>query len=222
MILVFDLDDTLYPEINYVYSGFSHVASNLVEKYGLNHAEVKLELQSILEQNGRGSVFDEFLRRINRHSEVEVKRLVGLYRNHLPKLSLSKDVDLILRELGTQSNLYLVTDGNKLVQSRKCEALNLELYFRKIFITHRFGLDAAKPSLTCFKKIAAEEEIELKEIVYIGDDPHKDFVNLNRAGAGTVRINQGRFKGITLDSEYEAKIMIENFSEIRNLFAGRK
>ena len=36
MILVFDLDDTLYPERTYVESGFKAVADSLAQKFGFD------------------------------------------------------------------------------------------------------------------------------------------------------------------------------------------
>ena len=120
----------------------------------------------------------------------------------------------VLKQCGTDSNLYLVTDGNKLVQSKKIESLGLGPLFKRIFITHRFGLDAAKPSLKCFEIIRKLENVTWSELVYIGDDPNKDFINLKKAGAVTVRVMTGRFSDVKKGQEFEADWQIESLGEL--------
>ena len=219
MIIVFDLDDTLYPEIDFVNSGFDCVAEAVSDRFDLSIDRVSQELQSILKYSGRGRVFDLFLRGIGRDTKAEIRNLVKVYREHKPQISLHDGVDELLQHLRSVSPLYLVTDGNRNVQANKCEALNLKEYFTKIYITHRFGLGAAKPSLYCFNKIVEDERIPWEELVYIGDDPHKDFVNLNLMGARTIRVNQGRFKDIEIGSGYGAQTSISKLTQLYDLLA---
>jgi putative hydrolase of the HAD superfamily len=87
--------------------------------------------------------------------------------------------------------LYLVTDGHKIVQQRKIEALGIAPLFRRVFITHRYGVKNAKPSTYCFERILELESCTWPEMTYIGDNPAKDFVSLNRQGANTVRVLTG-------------------------------
>ena len=44
-----------------------------------------------------------------------------------------------------------------------------------------------KPSLYCFEKILKIEKADYDKLVYVGDNPMKDFVNLNKAGAMTIQ-----------------------------------
>ena len=67
-----------------------------------------------------------------------------------------------------------------MVQYNKIQALNISSYCNKIFIIHRFGIKNAKPSLYCFKKIKKIENCKWADLVYIGDDPNKYFINLNK------------------------------------------
>ena len=61
MILIFDLDDTLYEEITYVKSGFLEVSKYANKKYGFNIDSSLNYMNNTLEMLGRGKVFDEFL-----------------------------------------------------------------------------------------------------------------------------------------------------------------
>ena len=87
--MVFDLDDTLYLERDYVRSGFTHVASYLEDQGLANSAEVYAFLWEGFEAGKRGHAFDSLLRRwpqIGRVANVEA--LVERYRRHFPDIEL--------------------------------------------------------------------------------------------------------------------------------------
>jgi len=192
MILILDLDDTLYPEKTYVNSGFNAVADYLQPLLNEESNNLNKKLLQLLKKNGRGSIFDQLLKDHNHFSKSLVKKCIAVYRSHKPKISLFSSALTILDNW--DGPLYLVTDGNKLVQKRKVEALNIKQYFKKIYITHNFGVRNAKPSIHCFQKIKEQENCDWSDIIYIGDDPNKDFVNLNKKKIHTVRVLTGRFK----------------------------
>lgn len=113
--------------------------------------------------------------------------------------------------------LYLVTDGNKIVQQNKVEALGIAHYFKRIFITHRFGIKHAKPSTYCFELIRKAEKCEWQNMVYVGDNPVKDFVNLNRLGAHTVRVLTGAHRNINTLAEFDAEKVVNDLLEVKGL-----
>ena len=80
--------------------------------------------------------------------------------------------------------LYLVTDGHKIAQARKVAALGIHCRFRKVYLTHRYGLRHAKPSIRCFERIRERERCRWDQMVHVADNPAKDFVNLTRLGLG--------------------------------------
>lgn len=217
MIIVFDLDDTLYSEITFVYSGFACIAQKLTEIIDVPESEIFTRAKLILEKDGRDKVFDALTKHFGIYSDKLVKSLVSTYRSHEPAISLKEDVKNLLLDLKRDYSLYIVTDGNKLVQKSKVVALDLEPYFRRILITHQFGLFAAKPSLICFDKIRSSEDAQWSSIVYVGDDPHKDFVSLNKVGAVTIRVLDGRFRGVELESPFEARYRINSLNELPEL-----
>ncbi len=190
MILIFDLDDTLYPESSYAYSGLRAVATHLEAEAGVSFDRAMYLMGREMELNGRGRVFDETLKSLSWYSRKHVTRCLSIYRSHAPDISLYSYTERVLDTLSTYP-LYVVTDGNKLVQQRKVTALRLEKRFRKVYITHRYGVRHAKPSTYCFDRIRRSEGAEWKNMVYVGDDPGKDFVGLNAMGAKTVRVLTG-------------------------------
>src|SRR4051812_15737516 len=88
--IVFDLDDTLFAESEYVLSGFRAVDAWLSATYstsGFYDAALDGFSKGI-----RGRIFDEALAKIGIPYKPEfVGRLVEVYRGHTPKLTLLAD-----------------------------------------------------------------------------------------------------------------------------------
>ncbi|MBI5403287.1 MAG: HAD family hydrolase [Ignavibacteriae bacterium] len=217
IILVFDLDDTLYDEKTYVLSGFRAVAAHLKRKYRLNSDKTYNFMLKDLKANGRGKIFNNILSKYSLENKKRIRELLSVYRKHKPKMKLFGDSERILNRFKNLP-LYVVTDGNVNVQSNKCRALKLEKYVDKIFITYRYGIENAKPSTHCFKKILKLENSNPENLVYIADNPKKDFVNLNSEGYKTIRIMRGMFKDFKAAKGYDAKHRIKSLDEITTRF----
>lgn len=213
MILVFDLDDTLYDEIDFVKSGFKAVAKYLHEKYQLSENEAYITMIQELNQNGRGSVFDVLLKSHNLYSKKIVKSCLSVYRLHKPDISLNNSAIRCLQRFASFKK-YIVSDGNKIVQKNKIETLQLQQHIKRVFLTHNFGIKNAKPSPYCFIKISKIEKEKPKNIFYVGDNPNKDFIGIKKLGFRTIRINKGMYKNKQLDTEYEAHMTIDTLDQI--------
>ncbi|MEM7394841.1 MAG: HAD family hydrolase [Verrucomicrobiota bacterium] len=220
MILVFDMDDTLYDEMTYVKSGMQAVARWLSTEHHQDEAKVYSELMAVLKREGRGSVFDTVLERHGLGTGTNVRRCVSVYRQHWPEIHISKAAEDCLNRFRDWP-LYLVTDGHKLVQSRKIEALGLDRWFRKTMPTHRYGRRHAKPSTWCFHRILAREKGRPEDMVYVGDNPHKDFVNLKKEGFRTVRVRTGMFRNVRLSDTFEAEVEIRSLRALTETFLRR-
>ena len=213
MIIVFDLDDTLYDEITYVRSSLFKVAVYLSDKYNIDKDIIYLDLNDVLAKRGRGNVFDIVLNNYGIYSKVEVKKCLSVYRNNTPKIKLFDEAINCLKRFSDYRK-YLVTDGNKIVQTKKIHALGLNKYFIKALPTHNFGISNAKPSTYVFHKILDWENASPHQLVYIGDNPMKDFINLKKEGFKTVRVLTGFYKNLRLESEFEADNLINSLDEI--------
>jgi putative hydrolase of the HAD superfamily len=212
MILIFDLDDTLYPERTYVESGFRAVADFLHSQRGWEAAESLSFMCEVLRREGRGAVFNRLLARHGEHRSSAVQDCVNVYRHHQPRIQLADAARRLLDRLPPP--LYLVTDGHKVVQNKKVQALGIEPLFAKVYITHRYGLHHSKPSTYCFERICAREDCDWSNLVYVGDNPAKDFVNLTPLGVSTVRVLTGEHKGALAKPGYEANHVIDNLDQL--------
>jgi putative hydrolase of the HAD superfamily len=215
MILIFDLDDTLYPEIKYVESGLRAVAKFGFEEFGWDAGESYVFMRKDLTANGRGRIFDNWLTSRGYFSKTYLRKCIKVYRHHEPKICLQPNTEVLLRDLQCDYPLYLVTDGHKVVQERKVVALGLRRFFKRMFITHRFGICNAKPSLYCFEIIKRMECCDWDSMVYVGDNPSKDFVNLNRVGSKTIRVRSGAHASMKAHKSFDAQLTIPSLASIK-------
>lgn len=212
--VVFDLDDTLFPEYDYVKSGYSAVAKEIEKKYGISGAAD--ELISLFRED-KSDVFNRYL---GAHglpvTDESVGELLKVYRCHTPDIKLSEEVKNTLVELKNKGyKLGIITDGRPDGQRAKIAALGLECKVDKIIITDELGgKEYRKPNPKAFEIMARDFGITLDGMMYVGDNPNKDFV-MGKYGVTTVKYNGGGLYG---DSEYldgiVPNMIVNNISDI--------
>ena len=212
-VLVFDLDDTLYPELSYVHSGFRAVAAFLSPLLGMPAEALAAEIIAGETTHGRGQVFDNVLRQHDRWSKTLVAACLRAYRQHQPAISLFPDAERALTRFAGQS-LYIVTDGHKEVQARKVAALGLAGRVRHAYLTNRYGRHRAKPDPHVFQLICQREGVAPTEVTYVGDNVKKDFVGIKPLGFNTVRIMRGNYAHYEADAAHEAARTIHSLDEL--------
>jgi putative hydrolase of the HAD superfamily len=189
--IVFDLDDTLYPERDYVLSGFRAVAAWVEPNLGIAAEQGFAEMQALLDQGVRGEIFNRWLERHGLLDDARVARLVELYRQHEPEISPFPEVASLLNSLRTRYCLGLVTDGYGEVQQRKLAALNLAGYFDAVVFADEWGRGAWKPSPVPFYAVLERlGHLSPAESVYVADNPAKDFLGARRVGMATVWVRR--------------------------------
>lgn len=216
MVIVFDLDDTLYEELSFVRSGFRAVADYLVPILNLPKNQIIKGLEEEL-QIHREKVFDRFLFKQGMASQKWVKSCVSVYRGHEPSLSLFPEARACLARL-QKYPIYIVTDGNHWVQRKKILVLGLDFLVRRCFYTYAHGLHRRKPSPYCFEKICQIERVPPSSVVYIADNPHKDFVGIKPLGFQTIRVLTGPYGSDKVSEEYDAHFTIPSLRYLNEAF----
>lgn len=216
MVIIFDLDDTLYDESDYVRGGIEAVADFGRVTYGWDPNTSLQVMMEVLAKQGRGKIFDTWLRLGGRYSKAAVTACVQVYRRHTPKIRLYSEAERLLSNF-SDVPVYLVTDGNKLVQHRKVQALGLAERFKGIYITHRYGRRNAKPSTYCFDLIRKREVCDWNDMVHVGDNPEKDFVALNPLGVTTIRALTGGHRNAKAKPGYDASYRVPNLTVVPEL-----
>jgi putative hydrolase of the HAD superfamily len=191
-VIVFDLDDTLYPEYDFVISGFQAVDEDLRRRNIQGFFPVARKL---FQDGLRGTIFNAALGQLGiAHDPKLVDALVEVYRSHTPRLQLFPDARWILEHFGTTTTkVGLITDGFGQTQRNKVQALGVEGRFAATIYTADLGPGQGKPSLTPFQNIAVMlgMQDEMHRLVYVADNPKKDFMAPNQLGWKTIRIQRG-------------------------------
>lgn len=188
--VVFDLDDTLYLERHYVASGFRSVAYMLSDSVGIEAETIYSYLMGLFRAGQRGQSFDRLLEEFpNICRAYTVRELVDAYRMHTPRIHLLPKINTLLYSLRNAGiRLGLVSDGNLASQRAKVEVLRLNSRLDLIVLTDAWGREYWKPHPRGFQYVEEVWGLGGPSLVYVGDNPAKDFVTPNRMGWRTVRL----------------------------------
>lgn len=172
-LVLFDLDDTLYSEKDYVKSGFMAVAPEKFNELWKAFCDGK-------------KTFDEVM------SEKKDEAL-KMYREHLPNINLYSGVREMLTDFKNSGfKLGLITDGRPIGQRQKIKALNIESLFDKIIITDELGgVEFRKPNSKAFAIMKDTFKTDYSKMVYIGDNINKDFIAPDKLGMKSIYFNNG-------------------------------
>jgi putative hydrolase of the HAD superfamily len=187
--LVFDLDDTLYRESEYVISGMYAAGRWLKSQHDIDgFAAVAVGL---FNRGVRKVIFDEALQilKVDSHP-VLVAQLLAVYRSHKPVLTLLPDAVDCIKWAKDRFRLALLTDGYQEVQRNKIKALELEREFPCMVLTDELGSECWKPSPVGFRQIMSTFDGNARGYVYIADNPRKDFIAPLQLGWRTIRIKR--------------------------------
>jgi len=212
--VLFDLDDTLYDEMQFVKGGFKAVSIYVSKKYGINQSTFYETLLDVLEKEGRGHTFDIALQKLGLYEKELIPKLVQVYRKHKPKLSLHPDASVVLSKLKKSHKLGLITDGDEQVQRRKVQALGIKVFFDVLIFTNHYGVGKQKPNSFPYQRAIKMLKVKPVEAVYVGDDPYKDFIGAKKVGIRTIRVLRGKYKDVRLSQTFEADHEVNDLEEI--------
>ena len=86
--IIFDLDDTLYPERDYVLSGFRAVAKWTSQHLGTDADQTWQQLVQLFEDGLHGNTFDVWLESASVDKSANtIDQMVQVYRRHTPQLT---------------------------------------------------------------------------------------------------------------------------------------
>lgn len=206
--VIFDLDDTLIYEINFLKSAYKEIA-NLITGDDNDLYEQMLEMYY------QGS--DVFSVLEQKYPDFNKEFLLKTYRNHLPTLNLNEGADFILKFCKSKGyKLGLITDGRSVTQRNKLKSLKIENLFDKIIISEEFG--SSKPDERNFLIF---QESDINQYFYIADNVKKDFITPNKLGWTTIcLLDKGEnihSQSFSFDKEYLPKYQIENLQQLENI-----
>lgn len=185
--IVFDLDDTLYCEVDFVQSGFRAASAWLESTHGIGG--LATQCLRLFSSGRRTLIFDEALACLGVSPDrAIVTSLVDIYRTHEPAIALAPDAERYLR--GSCGKHAVITDGHAYTQAAKVTALKLSQWVEKVIYTDEWGPEFWKPHDRAFAEVEDWCSNHHQRLVYVADNPRKDFVTPNRRGWLTVQIQR--------------------------------
>lgn len=221
-IVVFDLDDTLYKEVDYLKSGYKKISELVEQRFGLDSHSVYDQLLTWY-FNGENA-----FGRLNEHYGIAnpIKEYLDIYRYHHPAIVLSEETKNTLNALKSKGvTLCIITDGREITQKQKIKALGLAEWIdrdkvlinedNKYFKPNHWSFD--RMMLHCYEQYTGAE----LKFYYVGDNPKKDFLAPNQLGWETVcLLDDGKnihSQDFSLPKEFLPKVKICCIKELINL-----
>jgi len=221
--IVFDIDDTLYPERDYVFSGYRAVVDAFAGRLGAS-LEIYARMCALYATPERSRVFDVIVEEAGvagPDAERLVQAMVDTYRAHAPSIALAPDARAALAELRGRVRLGVISDGYLISQQRKAAALGLDAWFDEVILTDAWGRSFWKPHPRAFEEMADRLGVAHAACAYVGDNLAKDFVAPNSLGWTTVLVDRaGRVHaGATAPAGGEPHQFVCSLSELRDVLA---
>ena len=183
--VIFDLDDTLYPYVQHVHSGFAAVATYVDRNCDVPAKDAYATLRFARESGKRGHEF-QWLCRAHRLDTAIVPDLVREYRAHGPQLWLTYGASEALsafRAAGWRT--ALLTNGDSTVQAGKVRALGLEALVDHVVYASEHA-PGGKPAREPFLEVLRRLQTAPDRTVMVGDDPVNDVDGARGVGIRTI------------------------------------
>lgn len=173
-VVVFDLDDTLYNELEYVKSAYSAIAKKL------KPTDWKpLFATMVAKYREKQDVFAY----LSGEYSMEKTELIRFYRDHFPKINpFTGVIELFTAIKENQGFIGIITDGRAKTQRNKIDALGLKQFIDCCVISEEVG--AEKPNEENYRIV--ERKCGPGSYYYIADNLNKDFITPNRLGWKTL------------------------------------
>ena len=206
-VVVFDLDDTLYNEIEYLKSAYLEIAQQLENKNWR-----ALYAQMISMYRNSKDVFGY----LSEQYDTSKSTLITSYRKHKPAITLFNGAMETLQLIKNKNGkIGLITDGRKITQTNKIKALGLLPFLDCTVISEEFGTE--KPHPNNFKHM--EKTFGKGSYHYIADNLKKDFLTPNAIGWNTIGLidnglNIHNEAHLFVEKKYQPKAYITSFLEL--------
>lgn len=188
-VICFDLDDTLYKEIDYLKSAYREIAC-----FAAGHLHGCGDSVNTMTNRAYEWMMDAYRNGGNSFEalnhflglDIPVVDYLSIYRKHKPNISLSEEVVHVLSVLKEQGIILgLITDGRSIQQRHKIEALGLSAYFDDDNLVISEEIGSEKPSLANYSYFI-DKYPGCHDFTYVGDNLKKDFIAPNYLGWRTV------------------------------------
>ncbi|MBC7830311.1 MAG: HAD family hydrolase [Chitinophagaceae bacterium] len=206
---IFDLDDTLFSELDFLKSAYSNISSKLAVTLNLDIYE-----QMMNKYQNKENVFEWLIEKYQSLAPfLTFKWLLKEYREHLPDIRLNEDASAFIQTAYSLNiPMGVITDGRSITQRNKLKALNIAGYFQDIIISEEFGSE--KPDERNY--LYFQNKYNGMNFHFFGDNTSKDFIVPAKLGWTTICLkNTGNnIHAQSLISEPIPDHVVSSFGEI--------
>ena len=178
-VIIFDLDNTIYPLYFFDYYVFKDMSISLEKKFKVDRKKIfqfLINHKHILKKNIK--LFDDMIDFFKFHKLIKKNKLISYYQNFRLKNSLKfPSIKSLLEELSKKKKLILITEGHYKRQKKKIDFLKINFFFKHIFILDGKYNRKFKPSTKGLKKIS--KFVKSSKTLYVGDS-NKDSLLAKR------------------------------------------
>jgi putative hydrolase of the HAD superfamily len=191
--IVFDLDDTLYPQSQFLEGAWRHVA-RVARRYDAPEEMFRVALvRTAARGSDQGRIINDALVALDLQ-HVPSEPLVDAFRRYSPaKLMPFRGVPQMLARVRSKVPIALLTDGEALGQRAKLRALRLEHAFDAAIFSDELGRGHRKPHPAPFRQALSTLGVAAEEAVMIGDRPDKDVAGATVVGMRAIRVRTGEY-----------------------------
>lgn len=226
--IVFDLDDTLYPEWSFIEQGFLSVSEKLYSDLCLDGKYTSKDIYEVLKNiyfnYSRVGIFNQlnrFIPEIEINEQYIVDELLPTYRFSKKILKCYPDVKPTLRKLHGKVKIGMVTNGNTQVQNYKIDLLGIRNYFDHIEVSGDYSEKEAKPSPFMLLRTLDVFRVKPCDVIYVGDNPETDRCSID-AGCHFLKIVRNNDFHKDRDRTVLPSYSIDNISELHHHIAQYK
>ena len=211
--IIFDLDDTLYYEIDFLKSAFYEISQIISNEVDFESSSIYNDMLET--QKKRMNVFKSIKSKYQ--ISLSVEDLIQRYRSHFPSIYLDDKIEEVLYKLKDMNyKMGLLTDGRSIQQRNKIKSLKLDRFFDEYVISEEFG--SKKPCVDNYLFFSKHVFVECSQFYYVGDNIKKDFVSPNSLGWKTIcLLDNGKNihkQDLEISQEYLPQFYVNNFSDI--------
>jgi FMN phosphatase YigB (HAD superfamily) len=192
-----DLDDTLYPQADWLAGAWAAVADE-GGRLGLDRAALhEALLRTCAEGSDRGGIVDRAVSGIGGWLTV-VPALVAAFSAHRPvRLTPYPGVAAALAVLAAEVPVVCVTDGLPDVQHAKVDALGLGHLLTAVVVSDELGgRHLRKPHPAPFLRALGLVGVAPGLAVHVGDRSEKDVAGARAVGMRCIRVRTGEYAGL--------------------------
>ena len=166
-LYIFDLDNTLYQETDYLFAAYRQIAMHVASNDGVLADEYASYLCESFLQEGRQGLFQRF--RAHFKLDLSIDEVLAILRSTKCRLQLFPQMREVLSQLLTSGKeIAILTNGNKEQQMQKIGNLDLSQIFPTINIVYAADIES-KPSPKAVLELMINNKTSPADVVLIGD-----------------------------------------------------